>query len=264
MRCLVAVSLLLTACMTHSNDHRGKSASPVERGELFLPSQDAMQDVKGAIEKAAANDSLALVVLGANWCHDSRALAARMQLPPLAPIISEHYEPVFVDVGYLDQARDIGPALGTPIYYATPTVLIVDPDTGQLVNDGDRHQWGEADSISMEESVAYFERMAAEAKKSPESATAISRWSDTIDEFERQLAAKVARGYQRVGPMLKAYKEGGDVPASFEDDWTEVAKFRNSVPEIVDSLRQQALEEGERSDESAELVFPSIQLYSWE
>ena len=46
-------------------------------GRLFRPSADPLADVQQAISRAEDNDRLALVVLGANWCHDSRALASR-------------------------------------------------------------------------------------------------------------------------------------------------------------------------------------------
>ena len=47
-------------------------------GRLFRPSADALADVQQALGRADEGDRLALVVLGANWCHDSRALAARL------------------------------------------------------------------------------------------------------------------------------------------------------------------------------------------
>jgi hypothetical protein len=46
-------------------------------------------------------------MMGANWCHDSRALASRIYEEPLSTIINEHYETLFVDVGYLENGRHI-------------------------------------------------------------------------------------------------------------------------------------------------------------
>jgi hypothetical protein len=257
--------LLLSACAAQPAADSEVPKDPVSRGELFWPSQDSMADVERAIERAAASDKLALVILGANWCHDSRALAARIHQSPLAEVISAQYEPVFVDIAYLDRGRDVARALGTPIYYATPTVLIVDPVSRRLVNAGDRHQWGAADAISMDESVDYFMRMAQVGKfvQQGEVVEENVESDPEIDAYEERLAAKVARGYERVGPMLRAYKEGGDVPASFEDDWTEVADFRKSVPGQVEALRAEAKQ---RAAEKAPGRFelPPIPPYSWE
>ena len=76
-------------------------------GRLFQPSVDAFSDVQRALSRADNNDRLALVVLGANWCHDSRALASRLHRTPLGELIQQHYELVFVDVGFLDKGREV-------------------------------------------------------------------------------------------------------------------------------------------------------------
>ena len=60
------------------------SAETDPDGRLFEPSADALADVQQALERAEANDRLALIVVGGNWCHDSRALAARLNRSPLA------------------------------------------------------------------------------------------------------------------------------------------------------------------------------------
>jgi hypothetical protein len=118
----------------------------------------------------------------------------------------------------------------------------------------------------MDETIDYFERMAdvenRPALRSGEPVPADIRRE--IFDYEERLAQKVARGYQRVGPMLRAYKEGGEVPASFEDDWTEVADFRNSVPGIVDALTEKAREDAARGEPAARPAFPPIQAWSWE
>src|SRR5210317_843487 len=129
-------------------------------GKLFQPSEDPLADVQQALGRAEKSDRLALVVLGANWCHDSRALASRLHNPPLAELIQQHYELVFVDVGFLDQGRDVMQQFGVPHFYATPTVLIIDPSSRALVNDEDRHVWGNAYNIDMSSSLQYFEKWA--------------------------------------------------------------------------------------------------------
>ena len=131
-------------------------------GRLFHPSEDPVADVQQAIEQADEKDRLALVVLGANWCHDSRALAARLYRSPLADTIQEHYELVLVDVGFYELDSAVLQQLVIPQYYATPTVVIVDPSSGQPVNNDDRHIWGNAYRIDMESSVEYFDKMGNE------------------------------------------------------------------------------------------------------
>ena len=58
-------------------------------GRLFQSSVDPLADVQQALGRADDGDKLALVVLGANWCHDSRALASRLHRLPLAELIQQ-------------------------------------------------------------------------------------------------------------------------------------------------------------------------------
>ena len=100
-------------------------------GRLYESSDDQLADVQQALSRADDSDRLALVVLGANWCHDSRALASRLYRSPLADVIQENYELVFVDVGFYEISREVVQQLGVAQFYATPTVLIIDPSNGQ-------------------------------------------------------------------------------------------------------------------------------------
>ncbi len=250
---------LLAACAAAVN------LSPEERGELYLPSPDALTDVDQAMERARLENRLLLVMLGANWCHDSRALAARVHQQPLQELVEQRYETVLVDVGYLESGTEVMGRFGLPVYYATPTVLIIDPNDGRLVNSADRHQWGAADSISMEDSVAYFEAMAnAGSPPATVSDPQLQALMAEVDAFERRAAQKVASGYARVGPMLRAYKEGGEVPGSFEDDWTEVSDFRNGLPAIVEALRIEARERFAAGEQNIRLVYPQLAPFSWQ
>ena len=86
-----------------------------ESGELYLPSDDAMADVSNALNAARESNKLALVVIGANWCHDSRALASRLYQEQLNTLIDERYETVFVDVGYLEKGKDVISSIGPPV-----------------------------------------------------------------------------------------------------------------------------------------------------
>ena len=234
-------------------------------GRLFEASPDPVADVEQALERAGDGDRKALVVLGANWCHDSRALAARLHRSPLAEEIEQHYELVFVDVGFLDKGDDVLEQFDVAQFYATPTVLIIDPSTGRLVNDEDRHVWGDAYSIDMATSVEYFEKWAeyeapADAAAAPEELLALYA---QIDQFEQRQAMRVSGGYAVVGPMLEAYK-AGDAPDNFQSSWDELRDFRTAIPGDVRELRAEAERRVAAGDEDIQLEFPEYPLLSWE
>ena len=234
-------------------------------GKLFQPSANPLADVQQALGRANDGDRLALVVLGANWCHDSRALASRLHSPPLAALIQQHYELVFVDVGFYENGRDVVQQFDVPHYYATPTVLIIDPSSGALVNDEDRHIWANAYRVDMSESVQYFEKWAtsdAVANTGAESAELQQLYAE-IDQFEQQQADRVAAGYAVVGPMLEAYK-GDEAPEGFDASWDALSNFRMAIPDDIRRLRDEAQRRVSAGEKDIQLEFPEYPLLSWE
>ena len=242
-------------------------------GRRFQPSTDPLADVQQALSRAEKSDRLALVVLGANWCHDSRALASRLHTSPLAELIQQHYELVFVDVGFYEKGREVLQQFGVAHFYATPTVLIIDPSNRVLVNDEDRHMWSNAYSIDMASSVQYFEKWAMSDAFSNSGADSVTlsaadsaqlrQLYAEIDQFEQQLAERVAAGYAVVGPMLAAYK-AGNTPEEFEASWNELRDFRTAVPDSIRELRDEAQRRVSEGEEDIELVFPEYASLSWE
>ena len=237
-RLLFTVALLIGLSVFAANT---SAAETDPDGALFQPSDDPLADVQRAIAVAGLTHRRALVVLGANWCHDSRALAARLHQSPLAEAIQEHYELVLVDVGFYEQGREVVQQFGVPHFYATPTVLIIDAASGRIVDDEDRHMWGNAYRVSMPESVEYFEKF-ADNKLTPDPAADSPRLLKLfaeIDQFEQQMAERVAAGYAVVGPMLAAYKAGNE-PEEFDASWDELSAFRNAIPGAIRELRDEA------------------------
>lgn len=234
-------------------------------GAIYQPSADPLADVQEALSRAGENNRLALVVLGANWCHDSRALAARLHRTPLAEVIEQNYELVLVDVGFYEQGRAVTQQFGVAHYYATPTVLIVDPAGGRLVNDEDRHIWGNAYRIDMPSSVEYFEKWAMNNTVADPAAdsTQLKQLYAEIERFEKQLADRVAAGYAVVGPMLAAYK-AGNAPEEFDASWDELSAFRNTIPGDIQALRDEAQRRVSEGEEDIQLEYPEYPPLSWE
>jgi len=125
-------------------------------GELYLPSAQPMEDIDKTLANAKANNKLALIVMGANWCHDSRSLATKLYLPEVKETIESNYELMFVDVGYLTKIKEVITRFGMPVIYATPTVLIIEPNTEALINGHNMHIWRDADKVSVSDTHQYF------------------------------------------------------------------------------------------------------------
>jgi hypothetical protein len=141
----VAGGPLLTSCATATPTHL--EATP------FDPTANAAADVARARARSAASGRPLLLILGANWCHDSRALAGWLASAQGRELVAASFETAFVDVGRpqsgdgrnLAIARQFG--LGT--LASTPALLVIAPD-GRVLNPDTAASWRNAASRSNE------------------------------------------------------------------------------------------------------------------
>lgn len=115
----------------------------------FDAKADARAEVDAALVRAKAGNRMALIVLGANWCHDSRALAGWFAQPRFTAMLAPKYELVYVDVGQKDRNLDIARRFGLKSVKGTPTVLIVNGD-GTVLNGKDAPKWRNASTRSQD------------------------------------------------------------------------------------------------------------------
>lgn len=124
--------------------------------------RDAAADVDAALRRANEHDRRLLLVMGANWCHDSRALAGWLETPRFAELIARNYELVFVNVGMpqTDDGHnlDIARRFGVEELPGTPSLLVVTPQ-GRLVNGETATTWRNAASRSEDAIYEELERL---------------------------------------------------------------------------------------------------------
>lgn len=226
---------------------------------VFTANENPLKQVETALETAKTENKLTMVVMGAQWCHDSRALAENFSKPSMQKILDEHYVVQFIDVGYLQDHRNIAKKLGYPNYFATPTVLIVEPNTNTLLNYDDVNIWQNAASESFERYQQYF----AEAGKpiNPEIKQNVvnSENQQALDKFTAEQSQRLTNAYAQLGPILQKYKEGTlDSADKFDETWKQVRSFRVSLQEDLVRLKHQAIESEQP------LVFPRYASFEWE
>jgi thioredoxin-related protein len=116
-------------------------------------------DVSSALTRAALANKHVIIVMGANWCHDSIGLAGWFATPRFAAMLSSKYEVVYVDVGVPQTGNgrnsDIAKRFKAKPVKGTPTVLILSPQ-GKLINKKDAGSWRNAASRSEDEIYRYF------------------------------------------------------------------------------------------------------------
>jgi thioredoxin 1 len=88
---------------------------------------DAKADVQRAIDASAKTQRPVLVIFGANWCKDCRALDAALKAPANAALIGKEFVVVKVDVGNFDRHLDIAERYGNPIKKGIPAAAVLSP-----------------------------------------------------------------------------------------------------------------------------------------
>ncbi|MFN4114190.1 MAG: thioredoxin family protein [Sphingomonadaceae bacterium] len=153
---LGVLALALAGCAT-----TGAPKADHPEARSYDAALDAAAAVDTALARAAQRNARILVVFGANWCHDSRALAGWLETPRFAALVAAHYELVFVNVGMpqTGDGHNLGLArrFGLETVPGTPAVLVLRPD-GSGVNLDTAATWRNAASRSEE---AIFTELAA-------------------------------------------------------------------------------------------------------
>ncbi len=127
----------------------------------FDQAADATEAVDAALARAQIADKKVILVMGANWCHDSRGLAGWFAQPRFATMLEEKYEIVYVDVGHRDRNIDIARRFGLDTIKGTPTVLVLSSE-GVLLNRKSAPKWRDAASREEDDIFTYFDQFAPE------------------------------------------------------------------------------------------------------
>ena len=116
---------------------------------------DAHQQITAAIADASKSHRNVILVFGANWCPDCRALDAQMHKEELAALIATNYEVVKVDIGRHSKNQDIAEKYHVPLKHGIPALAVLDPD-GKLLYAMEEGQFADARNMSYESIKEFF------------------------------------------------------------------------------------------------------------
>jgi len=265
---LVAISLVFDHYAVFSKETKAEKI----QGEKYHSFENQMQDVDKVIALAKDNNKLALIVMGANWCHDSRSLARNLFAPEVKEVIDTHYELLFIDVGFMEKVKPVITRFGMPIIYSTPTALIIEPNSELLINRHNLHSIRDADLVSIPDTKAYFENIAINRSKLVQSLSfldvkinqqKLKQLNQEIDDFENHQAERIYQAYEIIGPLVKE-KNSGVKNKSFYKYWNSASKLRYKITDDLDRLRAQAIKIARKKDSNEKLVFPTYPKFAWE
>jgi hypothetical protein len=141
-------------------DTTAPAVTAVVSGQEYHEGRNAQADVDTAISRAKAEGKMVLIVLGANWCHDSRSLASWFESPRFRAMLDARYALVYVDVGKPQTGEgrnlDIARRFGIRKMKSTPLVLIASPDGTRLNSKKEAISWRNAASRSEEDVFIHF------------------------------------------------------------------------------------------------------------
>ena len=161
MRFLFLLLLAMAAMTAPESARAEQTAAAHPEARPFEESADATAQVDAALARAQLNEKRVILVMGANWCHDSRGLAGWFAQPRFAAMLEAKYELVYVDVGHRDRNIEIARRFGIEAIKGTPTVLVLS-SSGDLLNRQSAPKWRDAASREQDDIFAYFDQFAAE------------------------------------------------------------------------------------------------------
>lgn len=156
---IIGLSLALSACASPGHAGEGHFSADNEP-RPFEADRDANADVDAALARATERGTKALIVMGGNWCHDSRGFAAAIARPETAKLIADNYELVWVNVGMKVLNQDVAERFGLDGTPGTPTVIVARAD-GIILNLDEAPTWRNSASRDPEDIHQYFVDMAA-------------------------------------------------------------------------------------------------------
>jgi len=271
---LTSLLFILVSCLfsvvSHSTENREDKPKAKEvTGEMYLAVQDQMSVIDEFLAKAKKSEKLGLIVMGANWCHDSRGMATNLHLPEVKESIDKHYEVLFVDVGYYTKIKTVINRFGMPIIYSTPTILIIDPESEKLINQHNMLLMRDAASVSVPDTKKYFEDIANSRKQltllanTKTTSPQLVKLNQSINDFEEQQAKRIYRAFSIIGPMVKEKKDGGD-PKNFAKTWKAISTLRYTITDDLEKLRKHAKEITKNHNSKEKLTFPKYPKFQWE
>ena len=126
---------------------------------------NAGAEIEGALAEAKAGGRLPVLVFGADWCGDSRALAAVLTSDTWTGEFGTRYRTVFIDVDHptKDHGRneDLIARFGIKKMTGTPEMLVIGRDGQPLNSLKDAMDWQNAGDHPVAEIIHWFRQLRA-------------------------------------------------------------------------------------------------------
>jgi thiol-disulfide isomerase/thioredoxin len=159
----MAAPLLLALSAGQAGVVTAKDAAPAAESAkiLYYPVEaDANKVYAQAVDHAKLGKVDAVIVFGADWCHDSRALAEVLTSDAFKSEFGSRYEVTFIDVGRPQSGEgrnlDLVKQLGVKNLKSTPAMFVLSPGGKLLNGKKDAVSWRNAQSRGPDKVLTWF------------------------------------------------------------------------------------------------------------
>ena len=129
---LILASLLMSGTALAAAPAPAPAAAAVQHLP-YNAAADAKADVAHALAEAKAAHVPVLLIFGANWCEDCRALDKALKEGKNAELMQKEFKVVKVDVGNFDHNLDVANAYGNPLKKGIPAAVLVSSSDNQVL-----------------------------------------------------------------------------------------------------------------------------------
>ena len=143
----------------HKAEHHAEDHHTEDEPRPYDAEADAEVDINHTLVAAKEEGKLAMLLFGANWCHDSRALAAHFEKPRFQTLLNSQYKLAYVDVGQKNRNIDHARKFGVDDIVGTPTIFITNSE-GEVLNLDTAPTWRNAASRNEDDIFDYFREYA--------------------------------------------------------------------------------------------------------
>ena len=108
------------------------SAHGLEEVKIYPAPEKAHAQIQAAIKQAGESHKRIILDFGGNWCGDCVALDKYFHQEPNATLLKENFILVDVNIGKVDQNKDIAKTYDIPLEKGVPALAVLD-STGKLL-----------------------------------------------------------------------------------------------------------------------------------
>ncbi|MFM5906929.1 MAG: thioredoxin family protein [Novosphingobium sp.] len=164
--------LLALASLAPAGPGLATDAFPAEATaptQFYTELDDADFILESTVAEARASGRYAVIVFGADWCHDSRTLARVLKSPAFEARFGKRFTVAFIDVGEpkIDKGRnlDLVGRLGVTNLRSTPAMFVLSGKGKWLNTAKDARSWRNADKRGEAAILGWFDTFLAAQKR---------------------------------------------------------------------------------------------------